>query len=169
LLICKVTAAATHGAIGALLYPDPYYYSREGQSDEDTYPNTVWSSRDAIYEKPLRYMFGDPLTPDLPSIPGMYRRPLNETGLPSIPSQPISYKDAMFLLSKMNGNYIQGIIKRSARKSMSHSMYCDINTLGVGSQVFDFSSALCTECLYHSKHTQAFLHLIVNKVIEFFF
>ena len=98
--------AAKYGAIGALLYPDPYFYSRKGQSDEDTYPNTVWSSRDAIYEKPLRSMFGDPLTPGLPALPGMYRRSLKETGLPSIPSQPISYKDAMYLLSRLDGEYL---------------------------------------------------------------
>lgn len=101
----QVTTAAEQGAKGALLYPDPIYFSLEGQSEKDTYPNTVWSSRDAIYEKPLRHMYGDPLTPELPSIPGMYRRPLNETGLPSIPSQPISYKDAMYLLSRINGKY----------------------------------------------------------------
>ncbi|XP_031568869.1 aminopeptidase NAALADL1-like isoform X2 [Actinia tenebrosa] len=102
----RVNDAAKLGAKGALLYPDPIEHSSEGQSEEDTYPNTVWSSPEAIFEKPLRYMYGDPLTPDLPSIPGMYRRPLNKTGLPSIPSQPISYKDAMYLLSRLNGSEV---------------------------------------------------------------
>lgn len=103
LTILQVLLAAKHGAIGAILYPDPVIYSQAGQSDKDTYPNTEWSSRDSIYEKPVRSMFGDPLTPGLPSLPGMYRRPLNETPLPTIPSQPISYEDAQKLLSRMNG------------------------------------------------------------------
>lgn len=85
------------------MYPDPSIYSKNGQSDEATYPNTVWSNNEAIYEKPLRSMFGDPLTPGLPATQGMFRRKLNETHLPSIPTQPISYSDAIELLSRMNG------------------------------------------------------------------
>lgn len=49
---------------------------------------------------------GDPLTPVLPATKGMYRRPVNETELPKIPAQAISYGDAMELLRRLGGNYI---------------------------------------------------------------
>ena len=46
---------------------------------------------------------GDPLTPGLPATAGIYRRPVNESKLPSIPSQAISYGDAMELLRRLGG------------------------------------------------------------------
>lgn len=56
---------------------------------------------------------GDPLTPVLPATKGMYRRPVNESELPKIPAQAISYGDAMELLRRLGGNN------------------CDIKTLSV--------------------------------------
>ena len=48
---------------------------------------------------------GDPLTPGLPATKGMYRRSVNESDLPGIPAQVISYGDAMELLQRLGGNY----------------------------------------------------------------
>lgn len=47
---------------------------------------------------------GDPLTPVLPATKGMFRRPANESELPRIPAQAISYGDAMELLQRLGGN-----------------------------------------------------------------
>lgn len=49
---------------------------------------------------------GDPLTPVLPSTKGIYRRPVNESELPKIPAQAISYGDAMELLRRLGGKNV---------------------------------------------------------------
>ena len=89
-----------HGAVGALLFPDP---QSPGHGPNDTYPNTPWTSGAAVFERPMAQNMGDPLTPEIPSIDGMYRRPRNKTNFAEIPSQPISYNDALYLLSLLKG------------------------------------------------------------------
>lgn len=90
----------TLGAIGALVFPEP---PESGHGPNDTYPNTRWTSGDAVPERPAATNFGDPLTPGIPSIDGMYRRPKNMTALAAIPTQPISYNDALYLLRQLKG------------------------------------------------------------------
>ena len=102
----KVTAAERRGAIGALLYVDPALVAPEGHESQETYPNKAWMSKDAVFSKALYAYFGDPLTPYFPSIPGMYRRPKNQSGFPTIPVQPISYEDALNLLSRLKGEFL---------------------------------------------------------------
>lgn len=102
----SVTAAAKRGAVGAILYVDPAIVAEEGTDSSNTYPNAPWVSKDAVFSKKLSRGNGDPLTPHLPSITGMYRRPRNESNLPSIPAQPISYEDALNLLSRLRGNEV---------------------------------------------------------------
>ncbi len=58
---------------------------------------------------------GDPLTPVLPATKGMYRRPVNETVLPKIPAQAISYRDAMELLRRLGGKYIVSTLFRDGQ------------------------------------------------------
>ncbi|KAJ7380079.1 hypothetical protein OS493_010787 [Desmophyllum pertusum] len=95
--------AASLGAIGALIFPDPH---SSGPNPNDTYPNTPWTSGDAVFEKPVGINLGDPLTPEIPSIDGMYRGPRNMTNLAPIPSQPISYNDALVLLGQLKGDKV---------------------------------------------------------------
>ena len=57
-------------------------------------------------ERPMGENLGDPLTPRLPAIDDMYRGPKNLTNFASIPTQPISYNDAMHLLKHLKGKYI---------------------------------------------------------------
>ncbi|KAL9966684.1 hypothetical protein ACROYT_G024796 [Oculina patagonica] len=102
----SVTAAAKRGAIGAILYVDPDTVAQEGTDSKHTYPNAPWGSKNAVFSKKLIKRNGDLLTPNLPSITGMYRRPRNETDLPSIPAQPISYSDALNLLSRLRGSEV---------------------------------------------------------------
>ena len=101
-----MTAAERRGAIGALLYVDPVSVAPEGHESQETYPNKAWMSKDAVFSKALYAHFGDPLTPNFPSIPGMYRRPINQSGFPTIPVQPISYEDAFNLLSRLKGEFL---------------------------------------------------------------
>ena len=100
-----MTAAAKRGAIGAILYVDPATVAQEGTDSQHTYPNKAWMSKTAVFSKKLTTRNGDLLTPNLPSITGMYRRPKNETGLPNIPAQSISYEDALNLLSRLKGKF----------------------------------------------------------------
>ena len=113
----QTTAAAKRGAVGAILYVDPDRVAKEGTDSSDTYPNAPWMSKDAVFSKNLLQRNGDPLTPHLPSITGMYRRPRNKTDLPSIPAQPISYEDALNLLSRLGGEFRFVALQR-------HSMSC---------------------------------------------
>jgi len=99
----SITSAAKRGAVGAILYVDPETVAKEGTDGSDTYPNAPWGSKHAVFSKSLKQFSGDPLTPHLPSIAGMYRRPRNETHFPNIPAQPISYEDALYLLSRLKG------------------------------------------------------------------
>ena len=77
----------------------------EGYSSKDTYPDKPWMSKDAVFSKDLSLQFGDMLTPNLPSIPGMYRMPRNESALPRIPAQSISYGDALHLFNLLKGAF----------------------------------------------------------------
>ncbi|XP_032228690.2 glutamate carboxypeptidase 2 [Nematostella vectensis] len=104
----KVANAAKSGAIGAILFSDPADYAPMGYTANDTYPSTPWlpstgAQRGSIY---TGKGIGDPLTPGLPSIPGMYRRPYSQSELPAIPAHPMSYGDAVHFLSKMAGSAV---------------------------------------------------------------
>ena len=99
-------AATSRGAVGAIVFVDPEVVAPDGHDGKETYPNTPWMSKDAVFSKGLYKHFGDQLTPELPSIPGMYRRPRNQSTLPTIPAQPISYGDALTLLSRLKGGFV---------------------------------------------------------------
>ena len=103
--LSQITAAAKRGAIGAILYVDPAAVSKEGTGSHQTYPYTAWMSKKAVFSKKISQRNGDMLTPHIPAITGMYRKSINETELPSIPVQPISYEDALKLLSRLRGEF----------------------------------------------------------------
>ena len=98
----QISVAAASGAIGALVFIEP----KSGHSPNESYPYTPWTSGEAIMERPMAQNLGDPLTPGLPAIDDMYRGPKNLTNFASIPTQPISYNDAMHLLKHLKGKYI---------------------------------------------------------------
>ena len=77
-----------------------------GKFFNDTYPDGQWLSPESVREGSIYTgNDGDPLTPGIPSMDGMYRLPYNESKMPSIPAQPISYGDALNLLRKLAGTY----------------------------------------------------------------
>jgi len=99
--------AAKKGAKGLLIYPDPEDYAREGIGSNLTYPNTPWLSSDAVLLAGVYSRLGDPLTPYLPSLEGIYRIAVKDLkNLPQILLQPISYGTAQFLLQQVSENDI---------------------------------------------------------------
>ena len=102
----QVKNAATYGAIGALIYSDPADYAPEGTGVNDTYPNTQWLPPTGVQRGSTFKGAGDPLTPGLPSLDGIYRIQQKDSELPTIPAHPISYGDAIHFLSNMTGNHV---------------------------------------------------------------
>jgi N-acetylated-alpha-linked acidic dipeptidase len=105
----KVRAAQTFGAAAVLIYSDP---------QEDGF-FTVANGYKSFPEGPARHprsiqrgsvdffsvAVGDPTTPGYPSLPGSETRRRDPSdAIPSIPSLPISFADALPLLKAINGN-----------------------------------------------------------------
>lgn len=100
----KTDQAAKHGAKGVIIYSDP---ADDGFTRGKVYPDGPWRPADAIQRGSILYIYrypGDPLTPGNPSLPGEKRiSPEKADSLPTIPTTPISYGQARFLLENMEG------------------------------------------------------------------
>lgn len=100
----KTDQAAKHGAAGVIIYSDP---ADDGYKRGKMYPEGPWRPSDAIQRGSILYIYrypGDPLTPGEPSLPGVKRiTPDEADSLPTIPTTPISYGEARYLLEKMKG------------------------------------------------------------------
>lgn len=95
-----------------MVYPDPSFSAQQGYDNDQVYPNGWWLPSSGVQEGTILSgdYNGDPLTPGLPATAGIYRRPVNESKLPSIPSQAISYGDAMELLRRLGGIKLESFI-----------------------------------------------------------
>ena len=96
------------GAAGVLVYADPNFSAQEGYGVNDTYPHTLWVPPNGVQEGSILFgpeLAGDPQTPGIPSVEGMYRRPVNESKLPKVPAHVISYGDALELLRNLTGKF----------------------------------------------------------------
>ncbi|KAG8523751.1 Transferrin receptor protein 2 [Galemys pyrenaicus] len=91
----KVASAQNFGARGVLIYPDPTDFSQDPH-------NLGLSSRRAVYGH-VHLGTGDPYTPGFPSFNQTQFPPVQSSGLPSIPAQPISADIASLLLRKLKG------------------------------------------------------------------
>ena len=100
----KPKMAEEFGAIGALIYSDP---EDDGYGQGDIYPKGPWKhptgvQRGSIMDLPTRP--GDPLTPYVGATKTAERLSFEEaTTITKIPVLPISYRDALPLLSAMGG------------------------------------------------------------------
>ena len=100
----KPKVAAEHGAIGCLLYSDP---KDDGYYQGDAYPKGAWHTADAVQRGSVidapQYA-GDPLTPGTGSTKDAKRLKLDEVKVfTKIPVLPISYNDALPILSSLEG------------------------------------------------------------------
>jgi len=97
-----------HGAIGIIIYSDP---KEDGVlADAVPYPDGPGRHSSAVQRGSVQFLSlcpGDPSTPGYASKPGVNRSdPSNY--IPSIPSLPISYRDALPLLKSLNGGNLCG-------------------------------------------------------------
>lgn len=99
----KALTAERRGAAGILIYSDP---ADDGAGKGAVYPNGPWGPESHIQRGGIVYDFmvpGDPLTPGWASLPGAARIPKSDAiSLPTIPSAPLSYKDARVILAANN-------------------------------------------------------------------
>lgn len=91
------------GAIGVIIYSDP---SEDKElANEAPYPHGPARHPSAVQRGSVLFLSklpGDPTTPGYPSKPGVDRIDPREH-IPSIPSLPISYRDALPFLKSLNG------------------------------------------------------------------
>ena len=140
----QIANAANYGAIAALLFSDPADFARAGPDPKDTYPNTAWLPASGVQRGSL-YTFpgaGDPQTPGIAALPGMWRRSQNDSELPQIPAHPMGYGDAIHFLSKMGGNlfFLCGKANTTCRPVEEMSVHL---TYGVGFQYSLFKTIHC--------------------------
>ena len=99
----KPKVAAEHGAIGCIIYSDP---SGDGYFKGDSYPAGGWRPADGVQRGSVMDTDypGDPLTPGVGATAGAKRLALKDARtLTKIPVLPISYADALPLLSALAG------------------------------------------------------------------
>jgi N-acetylated-alpha-linked acidic dipeptidase len=99
----KPKVAAERGAVGCILYSDP---TGDGYVKGDAYPAGGWRPADGVQRGSVmdtEYP-GDPLTPGVGATPGARRLALKDAKtITKIPVLPISYADALPLLSALGG------------------------------------------------------------------
>lgn len=99
--------AASKGAKGLLMYPDPQTYAPDGLGRSSTYPNSPWLSSKAVPLAGIYGEFGDPMSKSFPSQEGIYQKALKDwKDILPILLQPISYGTARFLLEQAGGKYL---------------------------------------------------------------
>jgi N-acetylated-alpha-linked acidic dipeptidase len=104
----KVYIAQQHGAAGVLIYSDP---ADDGYTRGDMYPRGPERPASAVQRGSVQFLpiyAGDPTTPGIAStmdLPDSKRIPVDklQDNQPSIPSNPLSYKDAAPILEALGG------------------------------------------------------------------
>jgi N-acetylated-alpha-linked acidic dipeptidase len=99
----KPKVAAEHGAIGCIIFSDP---GGDGYVKGDSYPVGGWRPRDGVQRGSVMDTDypGDPLTPGVGATPEAKRLALKDAKtLTKIPVLPVSYADALPLLSALAG------------------------------------------------------------------
>src|SRR5580698_6772276 len=99
----KPKVAGEHGAIGCIIYSDP---KGDGFFNGDDYPSGGWRPRDGVQRGSVMDTDypGDPLTPGVGATADAKRLSIQEAKtITKIPVLPISYSDALPLLSALKG------------------------------------------------------------------
>lgn len=104
----KVKRAEELGMVGCVIYSDPGDDGAPLHDPENEYPNGPGRNPSAVQRGSVQYLSinpGDPTTIGRPGIPGTdVERDDPEGKIPSIPSLPISYVDALPILKALNGH-----------------------------------------------------------------
>ncbi|KAF7919795.1 hypothetical protein BELL_1214g00010 [Botrytis elliptica] len=102
----KIKRAQELGMVGTILFSDP---GDDGSNTEENgaiaYPNGPARNPSSVQRGSAQFLSiapGDPTTIGYPSKPGVPRQPVDGK-IPSIPSLPISYVDAIPILKSLNG------------------------------------------------------------------
>jgi N-acetylated-alpha-linked acidic dipeptidase len=103
----KPAIASQYGAVGVILYSDPW---DDGYFKGDKYPKGPWRPDTSVQRGSVQYLFkypGDPTTPDIASVPELPEDkrtpPEKAVDLPRIPVTPLSYADATPILQNLGG------------------------------------------------------------------
>jgi N-acetylated-alpha-linked acidic dipeptidase len=105
----KTYIAQKYGAKGVLIYSDP---ADDGYFRGDVYPKGPWRPDSAVQRGSIQFLPiypGDPTTPGIastPDLPASKRIPIDklQSNQPSIPTNPLSYKDAAPILKALGGD-----------------------------------------------------------------
>ncbi|HWW96492.1 MAG TPA: PA domain-containing protein, partial [Edaphobacter sp.] len=105
----KTYIAQQYGAKGVLIYSDP---ADDGYFRGDVYPKGPWRPDSAVQRGSIQFLPiypGDPTTPGIAAtldLPNSKRIPADklQANQPSIPTNPISYKDAAPILKALGGD-----------------------------------------------------------------
>lgn len=102
-LASKAFSCARRGAAGLVLFPDPSCMKEDGASQSSkAFPVGPRMPETVLHRDTMMHV-GDPLTPGVPAIVPAERMDPAFAGLPPIPSQPISFRDATTLLRTLRG------------------------------------------------------------------
>jgi len=99
----KPKVAGEHGAVGCIIYSDP---RGDGYFEGDDYPTGGWRPRDGVQRGSVMDTDypGDPLTPGVGATSDAKRLEIKDAKtITKIPTLPISYADALPLLSSLQG------------------------------------------------------------------
>jgi len=103
----KARLAEQHKAAALILYSDP---EEDGYAAGTPYPQGPWRPMSSIQRGSILYTEiypGDPLTPEVASVPGAQRlAPADAANLPRIPTMPISANDAAVILRSLRGKRV---------------------------------------------------------------
>ena len=83
------------------MYNDPADFAPEGE--DKVYPKYIWLPKTGVQRGSIFTSRGDPTTPGLPAIDGVYRISPDDANLPQIPAAPMPYGDAVHILKIMEG------------------------------------------------------------------
>jgi N-acetylated-alpha-linked acidic dipeptidase len=105
----KTYIAQQYGAKGVLIYSDP---ADDGYFRGDVYPKGPWRPDSAVQRGSIQFLPiypGDPTTPGIAATPDLSsskRIPVDklQANQPSIPTNPLSYKDAAPILKALGGD-----------------------------------------------------------------
>lgn len=103
----KVKRAQELGMVGVMVYDDP---QMDGETTEangyKAYPEGPARNPSSVQRGSVQFLSiapGDPTTPGYPSLPGAPRQDVSHA-IPSIPSLPVSYREALPFLKALNGH-----------------------------------------------------------------